>query len=77
MKSVMYSSQLFEKLSYDDRLLTAKELAKILALSVHTIRKWKWQERIPYVKVGGRSVRYHLETVRSWLATTNGGTANG
>ena len=41
---------------------SAESLAKALSLSVHTIRKWKAQGRIPYRKFG-RSIRYNLNEV--------------
>jgi excisionase family DNA binding protein len=35
-----------------DRLLTAKEAARLLACSEAAIRKWIYQGRLPAVKVG-------------------------
>ena len=38
-------------------LLTVPEAAALLRLKVSTIRAWVCQKRIPYIKLGGRSVR--------------------
>ena len=67
---------LFEISKESDRLLNTGELAALLAVSVNTVRKWRHQERIPYVKVGTGTIRYHLKTVLSWLQP-GGRTANG
>jgi len=47
-------------------LLDAKELGFLLGLSVWTIRKWKDQEKIPFVRLG-RAIRYNFEDVISSL----------
>jgi hypothetical protein len=44
------------------RFVTSLELARILGLSVHTIRKWRSEGRIK-PKVFGRSVRYVVDDV--------------
>jgi excisionase family DNA binding protein len=39
-----------------------------LGISVQTLRNWRHQRRGPhYLKVGGRSVRYHLQDLDSYL----------
>lgn len=43
-------------------LLDAYSLAKVLSVSVHTIRKWRADGRIPCYKLG-RSVRYDINEV--------------
>lgn len=48
------------------KLVTDKELARQLSLSVHTIRKWRAQGRI-VPKMLGRSVRYSVEQVLTEL----------
>jgi len=35
-----------------DELLTIKEAAKALRLSVHTLRAWTFHRKIPFVRVG-------------------------
>jgi excisionase family DNA binding protein len=46
-----------ETLAAERELLTVQETAAILRLKVSTIRAWVCQKRIPYIKLGGRSVR--------------------
>uniref|UniRef100_A0A7V4G9Y2 DNA-binding protein n=1 Tax=Desulfobacca acetoxidans TaxID=60893 RepID=A0A7V4G9Y2_9BACT len=43
-------------------LLTAREAAEFLRVSIHTLRGWTSQGRIPVVKVGRRAL-YRLEVV--------------
>ena len=54
------------KLLFDNRIserfLTADELAAILNVSAHTIRKWRIQGKIPYYKLG-RSLRFRVSEV--------------
>ena len=45
-----------------EKLLTSDELAQTLGVSVHTVRKWRAQEKIPYYKLG-RSVRFRASEV--------------
>ncbi len=56
--------QLFDNQNIDPnlRLYSAPQLANLLDLSVHTIRKWKAMGRIPYRKLG-RAIRYNLSEV--------------
>jgi len=37
----------------DQKLLTIEEVAEMLSVSVATVRKWKSNGLIPYVKLGG------------------------
>ena len=54
------------KVLFDNRIsepfLAADELAKALAVSVHTIRTWRKQEKIPFYKLG-RFLRFRLSEV--------------
>ncbi|MFK7824468.1 MAG: helix-turn-helix domain-containing protein [Oligoflexales bacterium] len=45
-----------------EKFVTAAELAKTLGVSIHTIRKWRMHERIPYHKFG-RSLRFQVSEV--------------
>lgn len=51
-----------------DKLLTNKQTANILGLSVATVNNWRYQEDrpLPYVKVG-RAVRYRLSDVQKYI----------
>ena len=43
-------------------LLDAKQLSEALSVSVWTIRKWRAEKRIPFIRLG-RSIRYNLSEV--------------
>jgi excisionase family DNA binding protein len=47
-------------------LLTANEAAIALNLSVHTIRQWIWQRRLPVIKLG-RAVRLRREDLDAFI----------
>ncbi len=55
-----------------DRLVTAKELAATLGLSVETIWRYTREKRIPYLEVGPRQYRYREEQVIQALASRTG-----
>lgn len=48
--------------------LDAREAAKYLGISVHTLDTWRSTKRhvIPYLKVGGR-IRYRKSDLDAWL----------
>ena len=54
------------KVLFDNRIsekfLTSDELAEKLNVSVHTVRKWRKQEKIPYYKFG-HCLRFKLSKV--------------
>ena len=56
MGKVLFDNRISEK------FLTVAELAGVLSISVHTVRMWRKQERIPYYKLG-RSLRFRLSEV--------------
>ena len=56
MGEVIFDNRISEK------FLTAGELAEALSVSVHTIRKWRMQGKIPYYKLG-RSLRFRISEV--------------
>ena len=47
-------------------LLTAKDLAKMLAVSDKTVYSFVAKGRIPYLKIGS-SVRFQPAAIRTWL----------
>ena len=49
----------------ENKILTRKELAEILRLSVRTIQLYE-KEGMPYLKSG--NPRYELEKVKEWLS---------
>lgn len=49
------------------QLLTEKEVAEILKVSVHKLRRDRWKGGgIPFVKLEG-AVRYNLKAVEEWI----------
>lgn len=55
----------------EDFYVDANCIAELLQISVHTVRKWRKQERIPYHKFG-RSVRYNPTEVLVGLKKQKG-----
>lgn len=47
----------------DKGLITAQKLAEALDLSVETIWRYTREKRIPFIELGPRQYRYHLETI--------------
>ena len=45
-----------------EKFLTSDELAETLNVSVHTVRKWRKQEKIPFFKFG-HSLRFKFSSV--------------
>ena len=55
-------SELFDNPMIAEKFLTSDELAEALNVSVHAIRKWRMQGKIPYLKFG-RSLRFRASDV--------------
>jgi excisionase family DNA binding protein len=51
-----------------ETFLDAGQVAKLLGLSIATIRKWVLIRYIPYKKIG-RAVRFSAEEIREWVKT--------
>jgi excisionase family DNA binding protein len=61
----------FERLNRCDRLLTAKELADILAISPKTLYSYVTRGMIPYFKIES-NVRFRAREVSDWLRQHSG-----
>ena len=61
IKSSPQAQVLFDN-RISEKFLTSDELAEKLNVSVHTIRKWRKQEKIPYYKFG-HCLRFKLSEV--------------
>jgi excisionase family DNA binding protein len=48
------------------RLVTAHEVAELLAVSVRTIRDWTYLRKIPFIKING-AVRFDLKVLKKWV----------
>ncbi|HOK57221.1 MAG TPA: helix-turn-helix domain-containing protein [bacterium] len=49
------------------RLLNIKEANQYLGISSKTLYKWVNEKRIPYVKVGGKFLRFDIEKLNKWI----------
>jgi excisionase family DNA binding protein len=47
-------------------LWNVTQVSQATGLSIHTIRSWVSQHRIPYVKMGTRTM-FKPEAIRSWI----------
>jgi predicted DNA-binding transcriptional regulator AlpA len=53
----------------DKLLMNEKQVAEFLAVTVHALRRWRFESRGPqFIKLEGRLVRYRQEDVEAWLA---------
>jgi excisionase family DNA binding protein len=59
-------SDIFDQLSQCERLLTAKELACMLAISPKTIYSYVERNMIPYYKIEA-NVRFRARDIANWL----------
>ena len=48
-------------------LLTARELADVLGLSVETILRWVRQGKLPAIRLPGGAIRFREDEVEGWL----------
>jgi excisionase family DNA binding protein len=54
------------EIGVEHRLLTIREAAGYLAVSVSTLYGWVWQRRVPFVKVG-RALRFDLQDLEDFI----------
>jgi excisionase family DNA binding protein len=69
--SASQADDIFERLARCDRLLTAKELADILAISPKTLYNYVTRGMIPYFKIES-NVRFRAREVAEWLRQHSG-----
>ena len=50
-----------------EQLFSEREAADLLCLSIPTLKKWRYSNRIPYIKLGN-SVRYSESQLEKLLA---------
>jgi excisionase family DNA binding protein len=60
------AADVFERLARSDRLLTAKELAGLLAVSPKTLYNYVSRNLIPYYKIES-NVRFRGQDIADWL----------
>lgn len=49
------------------KLLSEREVARILGVSRQTLWVYRTREGLPYVELRGRSIRYNPRQVAAWL----------
>ena len=49
------------------RLLTYAQLSRLLALPTGTLYSLVHREKIPYIRLGRRTVRFDAEEISAWL----------
>ena len=57
-------------------LLTAPQAAEYLGISIHTLRQWVSQHRVPLVKLS-RAVRFDPAALAAWIAEHSQPARNG
>lgn len=53
-----------------NKLLTKKEMASFLGISLNTLNIWIYRRKIPYLKLGkakNSGVRFDLAEIENWL----------
>ena len=50
-----------------EKLLTPQECADLLKFKISTVYAFVHQKRIPYIKLGGRALRFDPERIREWV----------
>ena len=48
-------------------LLTPEEVCGILRIKKQRLYEWVHYNRIPYIKIGGRFLRFSKEQIQEWL----------
>lgn len=56
-------------------MLTAREVADVLAVSTETILRWTRHGELPAVRLPGGALRYRPEALEEWLAARATSTA--
>ena len=50
------------------KMLNQKELCEWLKISRSTAERWR-KEGMPFIKIGGRSIRFETDQVTEWMAS--------
>lgn len=51
----------------DKKIVDADELYELYGFSKSTQAKMRMKREIPFIKIGGRYVRYEIKAIESWL----------
>lgn len=52
-------------------LLTYSALSTYLKIKPGTLRKWVMEEKLPFLKIGGKAVRFRKSDIDLWLESQN------
>lgn len=52
----------------DQNLWTVDEVAHFLGVAPKTVRKWQLNGTLPFVKLGGKLVRFQPQEIRNWVS---------
>jgi predicted DNA-binding transcriptional regulator AlpA len=63
--------KLLKGVNINDPLLPPKKAAEMLGLSYQTLAAWRYRDdhRLPWVRLGRRSIRYRLSEVKKFIDT--------
>jgi excisionase family DNA binding protein len=50
-----------------DRLLTAREVAERLGLSIETVLRWAATEKLPSFELSTRAIRFRESEIDAWI----------
>ena len=56
-------------------MLTYDQLSALLNVPKSTLYGWVQAKKIPFVRLGPRTVRFHREAILAWAETLQGGPA--
>ena len=51
----------------DKKIVTPDELFELFHFSKSTQAKMRMRREIPFIKIGGRYVRYEIEAIEAWI----------
>jgi len=51
----------------DKKIVTPDELFELYNFSTSTQAKMRMKRAIPFIKIGGRYVRYEIEAIEAWI----------
>ena len=49
-------------------ILTDEEMCRLLNVQTRTLRLWRRQKGLPFLKISSRSIRYRRADIDQWLA---------
>jgi excisionase family DNA binding protein len=56
-------------------LLTARQVAEMLGISIETVLRWAAAEKLPSVRMSSRAIRFRESAIEEWIAEHERGAA--